>query len=183
SGQTVDAFWTSIQHCDPWSVGVNCALGADAMRPHVEDLSRLAPCWVTCYPNAGLPNAFGGYDELPADTARVLREMADGGLLNVVGGCCGTTPDHIAAIARIMDGVAPRVPVVPDTTRSTYSGLEPYVIGPDSTFTMIGERTNVTGSRRFADLILNGDETAALEVAAQQVRNGANIIDVNMDEG
>ena len=183
SGQTVDAFWTSIEHCDPWSVGVNCALGADAMRPHVEDLSRLAPCWVTCYPNAGLPNAFGGYDELPADTARVLGEMADDGLLNVVGGCCGTTPDHIAAIARIMDGVTPRVPAVPDATRSTYSGLEPYVIGPDSTFTMIGERTNVTGSRRFADLILNGDETAALEVAAQQVRNGANIIDINMDEG
>ncbi|MFN8111028.1 MAG: methionine synthase [Thermoleophilia bacterium] len=184
SGQTVEAFWTSIAHARPWSVGVNCALGADAMRPHVEDLARVGDCWVSCYPNAGLPNAFGGYDELPEDTAGVLRGMAADGLVNILGGCCGTTPAHIAAIARAMDGVRPRPrprPEAADTTR--LSGLEPYVLRPDGTFTMIGERTNVTGSRRFAQLILGGDETTALEVAAEQVRNGANIIDVNMDEG
>ncbi len=184
SGQTVEAFWVSVSHSRPWSVGVNCALGAEAMRPHVEALARISDCWVSCYPNAGLPNAFGEYDELPEDTARVLRDMAGDGLVNILGGCCGTTPNHIAAIARAMDGVRPRPrPAAADLDSTWLSGLEPFTIRPDSVFTMIGERTNVTGSRRFAQLILGGDETTALEVAVEQVRSGANIIDVNMDEG
>ena len=183
SGQTVEAFWTSIAHARPWSVGVNCALGAEAMRPHVESLARISDCWVSCYPNAGLPNAFGEYDELPKDTARVLREMVDDGLLDVVGGCCGTTPAHIAAIGRAVEDVAPRPrpPSVADPA-TRLAGLEEFAFGPGSTFTMVGERTNVTGSRRFAALVGSGDFTTALEVAADQVRNGANIIDINMDE-
>ncbi|MCC6830247.1 MAG: methionine synthase [Thermoleophilia bacterium] len=184
SGQTVEAFWVSVAHSRPWSVGVNCALGAEAMRPHVEALARISDCWTSCYPNAGLPNAFGEYDELPEDTARVLRDMAGDGLVNILGGCCGTTPNHIAAVARAMEGVRPRPrPAGADPSLTWLSGLEPYVMRPDSTFTMIGERTNVTGSRRFAQLILGGDDTTALEVAVEQVRSGANVIDVNMDEG
>ena len=184
SGQTIEAFWTSIAYAQPWSVGVNCALGAEAMRPHVEALSRISDCWVSCYPNAGLPNAFGEYDELPEDTAEILREMVNDGLINIVGGCCGTTPAHIAAIAR---AVAPlpvptRTPLAPSHI-TELSGLEPYGVDGTRTFTMVGERTNVTGSRRFAKLILEGDYTTALEVAMDQVRNGANVIDVNMDEG
>jgi 5-methyltetrahydrofolate--homocysteine methyltransferase len=184
SGQTVEAFWISIAHAHPWSVGVNCALGAAAMRPHVEDLSRMSDCWVSCYPNAGLPNPFGEYDELPADTAAELKDMASSGLVNILGGCCGTTPDHIAAIARTVEGITPRprpAPVEPRPTR--LSGLEPLELRPDANFMMVGERTNVTGSRRFAELILASDYTTALEVAIEQVRSGANVIDVNMDEG
>ncbi len=183
SGQTVEAFWTSIAHARPWSVGVNCALGADAMRPHVEALARISDCWVSCYPNAGLPNAFGEYDELPEDTARVLQDMVADGLLDIVGGCCGTTPAHIAAIGRAVAAVAPRPRPQASTSGMTrLAGLEEFAFGPGSTFTVVGERTNVTGSRRFATLIGDGDYTTALEVAADQVRNGANIIDVNMDE-
>jgi 5-methyltetrahydrofolate--homocysteine methyltransferase len=183
SGQTVEAFWTSVAHATPWSVGVNCALGADAMRPHVEALARISDCWLSCYPNAGLPNAFGEYDELPEDTARVLRQMTADGLLNIVGGCCGTTPSHIAAIGRAVAEIRPRPRPAPEADRVTrLAGLEEFAFGPGSTFTVVGERTNVTGSRRFASLIGAGDYTTALEVAADQVRNGANVIDVNMDE-
>jgi 5-methyltetrahydrofolate--homocysteine methyltransferase len=182
SGQTVEAFWVSVAHARPWSVGINCSLGADDMRLYVEELSGIATCWTSCYPNAGLPNAFGGYDESPEDMAVHLGDFARSGLVNVVGGCCGTTPDHIRAFARVSQGVPPRRPAVPDG-RTRYSGLEPLTLRPDSTFIMVGERTNVTGSRRFADLVRAEDYQTALEVAVEQVRNGANVIDVNMDEG
>jgi len=184
SGQTVEAFWTSVAHARPWSVGVNCALGAEAMRPHVKALAHVSDCWTSCYPNAGLPNPFGEYDELPEDTARVLREMARDGLVDIVGGCCGTTPAHIAALGRAVHGCAPRPrPRTASSGMTQLSGLEAFAFGPGSTFTMVGERTNVTGSRRFASLITAGDYTTALEVAVDQVRNGANLIDINMDEG
>ena len=182
SGQTVEAFWASVAHADPFSVGINCALGATEMRPFLEALATVAPVYVSCYPNAGLPNAFGGYDEQPEQTSKELGEFARSGLFNIVGGCCGTTPDHIRAVAHAVDGVPPRR--IPEPDRLTrFAGLEPFAIFPGSSFTMIGERTNVTGSRKFAKLIIDGDFTTALEVAADQVRNGANIIDVNMDEG
>jgi 5-methyltetrahydrofolate--homocysteine methyltransferase len=182
SGQTVEAFWTSVRHARPISVGINCALGARDMRPYIAELSRIAPTLVSCYPNAGLPNAFGEYDEHPGDTAGFLGEFAGSGLVNIVGGCCGTTPDHIRAIASAVRELAPReVPEIPGAT--SFSGLEPLTIGPDSNFIMVGERTNVTGSKKFANLIKAGDYGKALEVAAEQVKNGANIIDVNMDEG
>ncbi|HEX8796093.1 MAG TPA: methionine synthase [Polyangiaceae bacterium] len=182
SGQTVEAFWISVAHARPLSVGVNCALGAREMRPYIEELSRIADVHVSCYPNAGLPNAFGEYDETPETTSSLVRGFADEGLVNVVGGCCGTTPDHVRAIAARMEGVAPRtLPQV--ERRSRYSGLEPLVILPDSNFLMIGERTNVTGSKRFAELVKAGDYGKAVEVALDQVRGGANILDVNMDEG
>ncbi len=184
SGQTVEAFWASVAHSRPWSVGANCALGAEAMRPHIEALARISDCWTSCYPNAGLPNPFGEYDELPEHTAAVVRSMAEDGIVNILGGCCGTSPAHIAAIARAVEGVTPRPRPRHEGPRNTLlSGLEPYELRPDGTFSMIGERTNVTGSKRFAQLILGGDETTALEVATEQVRSGANIIDVNMDEG
>ncbi len=182
SGQTIDAFYVSIAHAKPFSVGINCALGAGDMHPYLVELSRLAECWTSCYPNAGLPNAFGGYDEQPSDTATVVRQLATEHLVNIVGGCCGTTPDHISAIARAVDGVAPRaIPSPEPFTR--FSGLEVLTIRPDSNFQMIGERTNVTGSARFARLIKSGQFGEAASVAADQVRNGANMIDVNMDEG
>ena len=182
SGQTVEAFWASVAHAEPFSVGINCALGATEMRPFLEELADVAPVYVSCYPNAGLPNAFGGYDEKPEETSKELGEFARSGLFNIVGGCCGTTPDHIRAVAHAVEGVPPRR--IPQPDRLTrFAGLEPFAIFPGSSFTMIGERTNVTGSRRFAKLIIDGDFTTALEVAADQVRNGANIIDVNMDEG
>jgi 5-methyltetrahydrofolate--homocysteine methyltransferase len=182
SGQTIDAFYVSITHARPFSVGINCALGARDMHPYLLELSRLAECWTSCYPNAGLPNAFGGYDEQPADTAGVLRQLATEHLLNIVGGCCGTTPDHIGAIARAVEGLAPRpVPAIDQQTR--FAGLEVLTIRSDSNFQMIGERTNVTGSARFARLIKSGQYGEAASVAAEQVRNGANMIDVNMDEG
>jgi 5-methyltetrahydrofolate--homocysteine methyltransferase len=182
SGQTIDAFWTSIAHAEPFCVGLNCALGAREMRPYLVELAKIATTYVSCYPNAGLPNAFGDYDEQPEMTAQYLREFASSGLVNIIGGCCGTTPEHIRAIAQAVDGVKPRV--VPQATErhTQFSGLETLTIRPDSNFIMIGERTNVTGSRRFARLIKSGDFTAAMDVALDQVRGGANILDVNMDE-
>jgi 5-methyltetrahydrofolate--homocysteine methyltransferase len=182
SGQTVEAFWISVAHARPLSVGVNCALGAREMRPYIEELSRIADVHVSCYPNAGLPNAFGEYDETPETTSALVRGFADEGLVNVVGGCCGTTPDHVRAIAARMEGVTPRTPPRIDA-RTRFSGLEPLVILPDSNFIMIGERTNVTGSKRFMELVKAGDYGKAVEVALDQVRGGANILDVNMDEG
>jgi len=183
SGQTIEAFWISIEHARPFVVGVNCALGAEEMRPHLADLAAVATTWVSCHPNAGLPNAFGEYDELPAQTAALIRDFAEDGLVNVVGGCCGTTPEHIQAVAEAVRDVKPRPLPAPQPSLSRFSGLEPLVIRPDANFLMVGERTNVTGSRRFARLIKDGDTTTALEVALDQVRGGANIIDVNMDEG
>jgi len=182
SGQTLEAFWTSIEHAEPLTVGINCALGAEQMRPWVEELSGLAHCFTSVYPNAGLPNEFGGYDETPAQTAAFIADFADQGWVNLVGGCCGTSPDHIRAIAEAMDGRAPRTPAA-RSPYSRYSGLEPLVVRPDTNFLMVGERTNVTGSRRFARLIKSGDHDTALSVARQQVEGGANIIDINMDDG
>jgi len=180
SGQTVEAFWASIEHAQPLIVGVNCSLGASEMRPFVEDLARLAPTWVACHPNAGLPNAMGLHDEQPADTSRHLGDFARDRLVNLVGGCCGTTPEHVRAIVDAVSGVPPRV--VPQPRRNPhFSGLEPFEIGPDTGFVMIGERTNVTGSARFRRLIEAGDFAASVDVALEQVRGGANILDVNMD--
>ena len=183
SGQTIDAFYVSVAHARPFSVGVNCALGARDMRPYVQELARVATCYVSCYPNAGLPNAFGEYDERPRDTSGYLHEFATSGLLNIVGGCCGTTPDHIKAIGEAIAGVAPRdIPHSPGPF-SQLAGLETLTIRPDSNFQMIGERTNVTGSKKFARLIGGNDYGAAAAVALDQVRGGANLVDVNMDEG
>ncbi len=182
SGQTLEAAWISIAHADLLSVGLNCALGPDDMEPYVEELARLAPTWIHCYPNAGLPNEMGGYDMSPDRMAAILGGFAREGWLNLVGGCCGTTDAHVRAIAEAVRGVAPHRRAEPPR-RSRYSGLDPYVLRPDSNFTMIGERTNVTGSRRFARLVRDGDFETALEVARQQVEGGANILDVNMDEG
>ena len=182
SGQTVDAFWVSIAHAQPFSVGVNCALGARQMRPYIAELSRIAPTYISCHPNAGLPNAFGEYDETPGQTAQLLREFATSGFVNVLGGCCGTTPEHIRAIAEAVADVAPRQRPGSREGHAQFSGLETLTIRPDTNFLMIGERTNVTGSRRFARLIKTDAYTDAAEVAVEQVRGGANIIDVNMDE-
>jgi 5-methyltetrahydrofolate--homocysteine methyltransferase len=180
SGQTVEAFWRSIEGARPLIVGVNCSLGAAEMRPHVAELSRLAGTYVASHPNAGLPNAFGGYDETPEETAALLGEFAAAGTVNVVGGCCGTTPGHIEQIAAAVRGLATRaIPEIPAATR--FSGLEPFAIGPDTGFVMIGERTNVTGSARFRRLIEAGDHQGAVDVALDQVRGGANLLDVNMD--
>src|SRR5918995_1799660 len=176
SGQTVDAFWISVEHAEPFSVGVNCALGAAEMRPYLEVLARSAGVYTTCHPNAGLPNAFGGYDERPETTSKYLREFAESGLGNVLGGCCGTTPDHIRAIASVVDGLPPRR--VPSPSRLTsFSGLEPFAIAPDTGFVVIGERQNITGSSRFRRLIESGDFQGAVEIAADQVQNGANLLD------
>jgi 5-methyltetrahydrofolate--homocysteine methyltransferase len=180
SGQTVEAFARSIEHANPLVVGVNCSLGAKEMRPHVAELSRLAGTYVACHPNAGLPNAFGGYDQSPDETAQLLREFANDGMVNIVGGCCGTTPAHIERIAATMTGLSPR-PLPKPQVRTRFSGLEPFEIGPDTGFVMIGERTNVTGSARFRRLIESGDHQAAVDVALEQVRGGANLLDVNMD--
>ena len=180
SGQTVDAFWLSVEHANPFIVGVNCSLGAREMRPFVEDLARIAPTWVACHPNAGLPNEMGTHDEQPRDTSRYLREFAQDGLVNVVGGCCGTTPDHVRAIKDLVQGQSPRR-LPPRESVPRLSGLEPFRIFEDSTFVMVGERTNVTGSARFRRLIEGGDFQEAVEVALEQVRGGANILDVNMD--
>ncbi|NBN63340.1 methionine synthase [Pannonibacter tanglangensis] len=182
SGQTAEAFWYSVRHSDPLSIGLNCALGAKEMRAHIADLSRVAQTLVCAYPNAGLPNEFGEYDESPEHMARLVGEFAASGLVNIVGGCCGTTPAHIKAIAEAVADKAPRkLPDVPRLMR--LSGLEPFVLTPEIKFVNVGERTNVTGSARFRKLIKEGDYTAALDVARQQVENGAQIIDVNMDEG
>ena len=182
SGQTIDAFYVSIAHARPLSVGINCALGARDMRPYLADLAGVADCYVSCYPNAGLPNAFGEYDELPDETGALLGEFATSGFVNIVGGCCGTTPDHIRAIATAVDGVDPRRRPARATRPSRFSGLETLTVRDDSNFLMVGERTNVTGSKRFARLITSDDFVAAIDVAADQVRGGANLIDVNMDE-
>ncbi|WP_166462763.1 methionine synthase [Amycolatopsis acidicola] len=180
SGQTVEAFWSAIEHAAPFVVGVNCSLGAAEMRPHVEQLAKLAGTYVACHPNAGLPNAFGGYDQTPAETGRMLAEFAGAGMVNIVGGCCGTGPEHIGEIARAVAGAAPRE-VPPKRTHTRFSGLEPFEIGADTGFVMIGERTNVTGSARFRRLIEADDYQAAVDVALDQVRGGANLLDVNMD--
>jgi 5-methyltetrahydrofolate--homocysteine methyltransferase len=182
SGQVTEAFWASVRQARPLAVGLNCALGAREMRPYIAEISTLADCFVSCYPNAGLPNAFGEYDERPPDTASILREFADSGFVNIVGGCCGTTPDHIAAIARTVQDLRPRV-VPPHQPVCTLAGLEPLRLTAPIVFVNIGERTNVTGSARFRELIKSGDYTTALDVARQQVEAGAQVIDVNMDEG
>ena len=182
SGQTPEAFWNSITHAVPLSIGLNCALGATEMRAHVAELSRVADTLICAYPNAGLPNEFGHYDEGPEAMAALLGEFADAGLVNIVGGCCGTTPDHIRAIARAVAGKAPRtIPAIPPRLR--LSGLEAFTLTPEIPFVNVGERTNVTGSARFRKLVTAGDYPAALAVARDQVENGAQIIDINMDEG
>ncbi|MBX3014416.1 MAG: methionine synthase [Caldilineaceae bacterium] len=182
SGQTTEAFWYSVMHAEPLIVGLNCALGPKALRQYIYDLSQVADTYVSIYPNAGLPNAFGEYDETPDQMATVLHEFAHSGLLNVVGGCCGTTPTHIRAIAQAVVTLPPR-PLPTIAPRCRLSGLEPLLIGPETNFVNIGERTNVTGSRRFARLIKEGNYEEALVVARQQVESGAQVIDINMDEG
>ncbi|MGH8312438.1 MAG: homocysteine S-methyltransferase family protein, partial [Gammaproteobacteria bacterium] len=182
SGQTPEAFWNSVRHVRPFSAGLNCALGAEQLRPYVEELARIADCYVSAHPNAGLPNAFGGYDETPQHMAGLMDEWAASGLLNIVGGCCGTTPDHIRALSEVVTGRAPReIPV--RELKCRLSGLEALNIGSDSLFVNVGERTNVTGSVKFKKLILEGDYETALDIAREQVQNGAQMIDVNMDEG
>lgn len=182
SGQTAEAFWISVRHARPFSVGLNCALGAEEMRPHLEALSAMADCFISAYPNAGLPNEFGAYDQTPHEMCEFIEEFARAGIVNIVGGCCGTTPEHIAHIASHVAGIQPRTPA-PPPAHTMLSGLEPMIITPEINFVNIGERTNVTGSRRFAALIRRNAYDEALSVALQQVENGAQIIDVNMDEG
>jgi len=181
SGQTAEAFWLSVQHADPFVVGVNCSLGAAQMRPYLATLARIASTYTACYPNAGLPNAFGLHDETPETTSGFVGEFARAGLANILGGCCGTTPAHIGMIAEVVDGVAPRVVPQPDERFTSFSGLEPFVVRPDTGFVMVGERQNVTGSKRFRRLIESDDFQAAVDVAREQVQNGANLLDVNMD--
>ncbi len=181
SGQTIEAFWNSIAHFPLISVGINCALGPEQMRPYVAELAKIAPVYTSCHPNAGLPNEFGGFDLAPRDMADTLRQFAAAGWLNIVGGCCGTTPPYIEEIAEALRGVPPRrIPAVERLTR--LSGQEALTFRPDSNFVMVGERTNVTGSRRFARLIRDEEFEAAVEVAREQVVAGASIIDVNMDD-
>jgi 5-methyltetrahydrofolate--homocysteine methyltransferase len=182
TGQTTEAFWISISHAPLLSVGLNCALGPKELRPYIEELSRIAPIYVSCYPNAGLPDPLSptGFPETPESLAPQLKEWAELGWLNIVGGCCGTTPEHIETLANAVAGLPPR-PLPKLEVRTQLSGLEPYTFGIG--FTMIGERTNITGSPKFSKLILSGDFEGALSVARQQVEGGANIIDINMDEG
>lgn len=182
SGQTTEAFWNSVRHADPFMIGLNCALGAEDMRPYVAELSRIADTCVSAHPNAGLPNEFGEYDETPEHMAGVVGEFVASGLVNLVGGCCGTTPDHIRALRAVIDGQAPRkIPEI--EIRCRLSGLEPVNLGPDDLFVNVGERTNVTGSAVFRKLIEADNYSDAVQVARQQVENGAQIVDVNMDEG
>ena len=182
SGQTVEAFWHSIRHVDLFCVGLNCALGAEQIRPFLDALSTVADTLVSVYPNAGLPNEFGEYDQSPEAMAKIIKEFSDSGLVNLVGGCCGTTPDHIKAIANAVEDIQPRI--IPDIAPLTkLSGLEPVTIRPESNFINVGERTNVTGSARFRRLIEEDNYEEALSVARQQIENGAQVIDVNMDEG
>jgi 5-methyltetrahydrofolate--homocysteine methyltransferase len=183
SGQTVPAFWNSVRHAKPLTIDLNCALGAALMRPYAEELSTIADTFVCIYPNAGLPNPMSdtGFDELPADTSSLLKDFAESGFINIAGGCCGTTPAHIRAIAEVIKDIAPRR--IPQTSHAMrLAGLEPFVIDAESLFVNVGERTNVTGSKAFARMILNEQYDAALAVARQQVENGAQIIDINMDE-
>ena len=182
SGQTAEAFWTSISHAPLTSVGLNCSLGAEEMRPYVEALSGIAHVALTCYPNAGLPNELGGYDETPEQMAAAVREFGEAGFLNIVGGCCGTGPEHVRAIKAALEGVPPRA-VPPRRTNPVFSGMEPFEIREDTNFVNVGERTNVAGSRKFAKLVLAGDYEEAVSVARHQVEGGAQVIDVNMDEG
>src|SRR4030088_346552 len=179
-GQTVEAWWSSVEHAQPFAAGINCSLGASDMRPYIAALSRVAPVYLHCYPNAGLPNAFGGYDEDPPTTSRLLKEFAEAGYLNAAGGCCGTGPEHIRQIKAAIDGIATRE-VPKRVSLTSFSGLEPFQITRDSGFVMVGERTNVTGSIRSRRLIEGGDFTSAVQVALEQVRGGANLLDVNMD--
>ena len=180
TGQTPEAFWVAVEHAEPLIVGMNCSLGAKEMRPFLAELSQIVPTYVSCHPNAGLPNAFGGYDEGPDTTATLLRSFAQDGLLNVAGGCCGTTPEHTKSIVEMLRGLSPRqVPMRQSAPR--FSGLEPFVIGEDTGFVMIGERTNVTGSARFRRLVEADDFQGAVDVALEQVRGGANVLDVNFD--
>ncbi|MBV9347855.1 MAG: homocysteine S-methyltransferase family protein, partial [Pseudolabrys sp.] len=182
SGQTPAGFWNAVRHAEPISIGFNCALGAAEMRAHIAEIGRVADTLVCAYPNAGLPNEFGYYDESPEFMAGLLGEFADAGLVNIVGGCCGTTPEHIAAIAKAVEGKKPReIPKLPRRLR--LSGLEAFTLTPEIPFVNVGERTNVTGSAKFRKLITAGDYNAALAIAREQVENGAQIIDVNMDEG
>jgi 5-methyltetrahydrofolate--homocysteine methyltransferase len=182
SGQTPAAFWNAVRHANPVTIGLNCALGASEMRAHIAEIGRLTDTFVCAYPNAGLPNEFGYYDESPEFMAELLGEFADAGLVNVVGGCCGTTPEHIAAMAKAVAGKAPRqIPELPRQLR--LSGLESFSLTPEIPFVNIGERTNVTGSAKFRKLITAGDYPSALSIAREQVENGAQVIDVNMDEG
>lgn len=182
TGQTSEAFWNSVSHAKPISIGLNCALGATELRQYVKELSDVADTFVSAHPNAGLPNEFGEYDETPAEMALTLKEFAQSGLVNIVGGCCGTTPDFIRAFAEELDGIAPR-PIPEIAPYMRLSGLEPLTITPDSNFINVGERTNVTGSPKFARLIKEGNLEEALDIARQQVENGAQIVDVCMDEG
>ncbi len=182
SGQTVEAFLNSVAHAEIFSIGLNCSLGAKEMRPYIEELSAKANMYISCYPNAGLPNAFGGYDELPEETAEYLKEFGESGFLNLVGGCCGTTPEHIQKIAEFVQDLPPRkLPEIEPYLR--LSGLEPLNITPQTNFVNIGERTNITGSAKFAKLIRDENYEEALSVARQQVESGAQVIDINMDEG
>ncbi|MCP1674005.1 5-methyltetrahydrofolate--homocysteine methyltransferase [Natronocella acetinitrilica] len=182
SGQTTEAFWNSVRHAEPFSVGLNCALGAEQMRPFVQEISRIADTYVTIYPNAGLPNEFGEYDQSPEQMAAYIRDFAQSGFVNIVGGCCGTTPEHIAALREAVADCAPRE--IPEREKAMrLSGLEPFNLGRDSLFVNVGERTNVTGSARFKRLIVDGDYDTALEVARHQVEGGGQVIDINMDEG
>ncbi|MCK5083920.1 MAG: homocysteine S-methyltransferase family protein, partial [Candidatus Omnitrophica bacterium] len=181
SGQTTEAFLISVAHAKPLSIGLNCALGAEEMRPYISQLSKAAPCYVSCYPNAGLPNALGEYDQGSSEMAQRVREFSQSGYVNIVGGCCGTTPEHIKAITQAVADVAPRK--LPEVSRRTsFSGLEPLNVTSVTNFINIGERTNVAGSKKFARLIREENYEEALSVARQQVEAGAQIIDVNMDE-
>jgi 5-methyltetrahydrofolate--homocysteine methyltransferase len=182
SGQTVEAFWISVSHMKLLSVGLNCALGATEMRPHLEALSKIADCNVSAYPNAGLPNEFGEYDQDAEEMQRYIRDFASSGFVNIIGGCCGTTPDHIAAMSKAVEAIQPRK-IPTGMSYTMLSGLEPLIIRPETNFVNVGERTNVTGSRKFARLIKSGDYQEALSVAQHQVEGGAQIIDINMDEG
>jgi 5-methyltetrahydrofolate--homocysteine methyltransferase len=182
SGQTVEAFLNSLSHANLLSIGLNCALGAKDMRPHIEELSQKAGCFISAYPNAGLPNEFGAYDELPHETAHLVEDFMASGFVNIVGGCCGTTPEHIKCIAEKASKFTPRVPSIPEPFMRL-SGLEPVTLTPETNFVNVGERTNITGSPKFSKLILSGNYDEALSVARQQVEGGAQIIDVNMDEG
>lgn len=182
SGQTAEAFWISVSHMDLFSVGLNCALGAEEMRPHLKALSKIADTHISAYPNAGLPNEFGEYDQEADEMKKYIEEFASSGFVNIIGGCCGTTPAHIRAMAEGVVGFTPRkIPQVANYTQ--LSGLEPLIIRPETNFVNVGERTNVTGSRKFARLIKSGDLAEALSVAQHQVDGGAQIIDINMDEG
>src|ERR1700722_8411746 len=182
TGQTTEAFWHSVRHAKPYAIGLNCALGAKELRPYVDELSQAADTLVSAHPNAGLPNEFGGYDETPESMAAMIGEFARSGLVNIVGGCCGTQPEHIKAFGEAVAGVKPRV--IPEKPRyMRLSGLEPFTLTPDLNFVNVGERTNITGSAKFRKLIAANDYEGALTVARDQVANGAPIIDVNVDEG